>query len=254
VSNRIKMERRIFFKISGKKDFPKFACETTWSDSHMAEKTEEKVPFYFIWNCVAKRHNLGMIMRSCAAFNCKKILVAGQKKNIRTFGAKGTKAYVEVEIFPKLKDIKEYTKRNKIKIVGVEIMPSAKGVQTHPFDSATAFLLGNEGDGLHENEIAICDSFVYIPHYGNGTASLNVAVAASIVFHQFALWANYKERERGEGHKFLVDRSKRRGASDGPISESEKRIHEERLKRKAERDAAPDTEVPMMVMKSDGDW
>jgi hypothetical protein len=37
---------------------------------------------------------------------------------------------------------------------------------------------------------------VYIQQYGAGTASLNVAVAASIVLHHFALWAGYGERER----------------------------------------------------------
>ena len=192
-------------------------------------------------------------MRSCAAFNCKKILVAGPKKHVQTFGNKGTKAYVQMEIFPSLKDIKEYTMKNKIKIVGVEIMASAKGVQTHPFDSPTAFLLGNEGDGLHENEIKICDDFVYIPHYGNGTASLNVAVAASIVFHQFALWANYKEREI-EGHKFIVDTSQRRGKSHGPVSESERKIQEERTRRRAELEILKKEEAPALIMKGDGEW
>ena len=40
---------------------------------------------------------------------------------------------------------------------------------------------------------AICDSFVYIPHFTDKTASLNVAVAGSIVFHHFATWANYEQ-------------------------------------------------------------
>ena len=58
----------------------------------MTEKTEEeKIPFYFIWNCVSKRGNLGTIMRSCAAFNCKKILVAGQKKHVKTLETKEPK-------------------------------------------------------------------------------------------------------------------------------------------------------------------
>lgn len=35
--------------------------------------------------------------------------------------------------------------------------------------------------------------------YGPGTASLNVAVAASIVLHHFALWAGYEERAREVG-------------------------------------------------------
>ena len=64
--------------------------------------------------------------------------------------------------------------------------------------------------------MAACDSFAYIPQYGPGTASLNVAVAASIVLHHFALWAGYAERER-EGQKYVVeerppqDRSRPRG-------------------------------------------
>lgn len=53
----------------------------------------------------------------------------------------------------------------------------------------TAFMLGNEGHGMTDRQMALCDRFVYISQYGAGTASLNVAVAASIVLHQFALWA-----------------------------------------------------------------
>ncbi|KDD72967.1 hypothetical protein H632_c2682p0 [Helicosporidium sp. ATCC 50920] len=48
-----------------------------------------------------------------------------------------------------------------------------------------------------------CDAFTYIPQYGRGTASLNVAVATSIVLQHFATWAGYAERER-EGFKFVV--------------------------------------------------
>lgn len=57
---------------------------------------------------------------------------------------------------------------------------------------------------MNEKQLALCDSFCYIPQYGPGTASLNVAVAASIVLHSFAVWAGYAERAR-EGYKFLVD-------------------------------------------------
>ncbi|KAI5057630.1 hypothetical protein GOP47_0027645 [Adiantum capillus-veneris] len=51
--------------------------------------------------------------------------------------------------------------------------------------------------------MAICDYFIYIAQYGGGTASLNVAVAASIVLHHFAVWAGFPERSR-DGHKFNV--------------------------------------------------
>ena len=63
----------------------------------------------------------------------------------------------------------------------------------------------------------------------------------------------HKERER-EGHKFIVYLSVR-GKSDGPVSESERKVQEERSKRRAELEALQKEEVPVTIMKgTDGDW
>mmetsp|Transcript_1607 Transcript_1607/g.2835 ORF Transcript_1607/g.2835 Transcript_1607/m.2835 type:complete len:140 (-) Transcript_1607:244-663(-) len=62
-------------------------------------------------------------------------------------------------------------------------------------------MLGNEGSGLNQNQIAICDHFVYVPQYTDKTASLNVAIAASIIFHHYGLWAGHKEHSR-DGFKY----------------------------------------------------
>ena len=72
-------------------------------------------------------------------------------------------------------------------------MPESRPIQEHPFRGDTLFVLGNEGSGLNANQIAICDQFVYIPQYTDKTASLNVAIAGSIIFHHFALYAGYQE-------------------------------------------------------------
>lgn len=63
---------------------------------------------------------------------------------------------------------------------------------------------GLQGQGLNDKQVRLCNSFVYIPQYGAGTASLNVAVATSIVLHEWGQWAGYPERER-IGEKFVVD-------------------------------------------------
>lgn len=82
-------------------------------------------------------------------------------------------------------------------------MPESRPVHEQPFLGDTLFLLGNEGSGLNSTQISICDHFVYIPQYTDKTASLNVAIAGSIIFQHFALWAKYKEANR-EGQKFDV--------------------------------------------------
>lgn len=44
----------------------------------------------------------------------------------------------------------------------------------------TAFMFGNEGTGMTEKQLRLCDSLVYIPQFGYGTASLNVSNAGNM--------------------------------------------------------------------------
>ena len=60
-------------------------------------------------------------------------------------------------MFPALKDVRTYCDEQKIKICGVEIMPEAKPIHEQPFTGNTLFMLGNEGAGLNQNQIEICD-------------------------------------------------------------------------------------------------
>lgn len=74
-----------------------------------------------------------------------------------------------------------------------------------------------QGHGLSEKQVALCDAFVYIPQYGDGTASLNVTVATSIVLQHFAQWAGYREHRR-QGQKFVVGERPQRTAPRGAIA------------------------------------
>ena len=113
--------------------------------------------------------------------------------------------------FPNILAAKEYFNEHKIIICGIEITSTSKSINEEPFKGDTVFIPGNEGEGkkpiflvlgMHQNMKAICDEFVYIPHYSDKTASLNVAVATSIVIYRFSSWAGYKSAEIC-GEKFL---------------------------------------------------
>jgi tRNA C32,U32 (ribose-2'-O)-methylase TrmJ len=66
-----------------------------------------------------------------------------------------------------------------------------------------AFMVGNEGHGMSEPQLATCDHFVYIPQYSTATASLNVNCAAGIVLENYARWAKLREAPR-MGYKYVV--------------------------------------------------
>jgi len=106
--------------------------------------------------------------------------------------------------------------------VGVEIEAGAKAVGSAPapFAGNTLFLVGHEGDGMSELELELCrkkkkkkkhenkssssnptreveelsgGGFVCVAQFGYGVPCLNVGTAASIVMHEFAVWAGYGE-------------------------------------------------------------
>jgi len=76
-----------------------------------------------------------------------------------------------------------------IQIIGVEIDPSSVNLENEPFTNSTAFMMGNEGQGMTKKQMSLCDGFVRISQYGGGTASLNVSVAAGLVLHRFFHWS-----------------------------------------------------------------
>lgn len=167
-------------------------------------------------------------------YSPSQICLVGSNR-FNAFGSHGSDAHVDFGWHASIEACCQELREEKgAQIVGVEIMPSALPVHSFPFRGPTAFMLGNEvrklyvvgrvdvsqpavagppmplppasasqGQGLSERQIRNCDAFIYIPQYGAGTASLNVAVAASIVLHHFALWAGFPERGR-EGQKFIV--------------------------------------------------
>ena len=72
-----------------------------------------------------------------------------------------------------------------IPIIGIEIDPSSVSLEQQSFRTSTAFMMGNEGQGMTSKQMAICDGFVRIEQYGGGTASLNVSVSVGVVLQRF---------------------------------------------------------------------
>ncbi|KAL8486310.1 hypothetical protein ACS0TY_023132 [Phlomoides rotata] len=194
------------------------------------EKIKGKFESYVIVHNIAKRHNVGTLARSATAFGVSELILVG-RRDFNSFGSHGSTSHLSFRHFHSLSLARAFLKERDCDICGVEITDNAMPVNEHPFRKSTAFLLGNEGSGLSAKECEICDFFVYIPQYGGGTASLNVTVAASIVLHQFGVWAGFSERSR-EGNKFLVTEKPANQMRRKYCTETAESIAEERKERK----------------------
>ncbi|GBG33914.1 23S rRNA Guanosine-2'-O--methyltransferase [Hondaea fermentalgiana] len=180
--------------------------------------------FYVIVHNVAKKSNIGMLMRSAGAFGVKEILIVGQRNNMQYFGAQGALHRVSLRYLSSLEEAVSFVRERNCHIYGIEIKDEAKSVAEEPFAAGknAAFFLGNEGMGLSPSQCRVCDSFVYIPHYGDATESLNVTMAGTVVFHRFAAWAKYPEHGR-TGEKFHVKETvRKRGINT--LEEAEKHV------------------------------
>lgn len=158
---------------------------------------------------VSKKLNIGMIVRTAVAFAATQIIVVGGRK-VNTLGNQQTNRYISWKHFDRWNECLAWIRADRWKLIGVEIGARAVNVATRPFSDRTIFILGNEGQGLSQETMDACDQLVYIPQYGRGTASLNVATAASIVLHHFAEWAQYPNHTSITGFKFDVDTTKQR--------------------------------------------
>lgn len=147
----------------------------------------------------------GSLLRSCVAFGIKQVIVVSPKNSkLKTFGNQNTLNRLVFIYFNKLIDAIEYIKQQQFNIVGLEISNNSIDVtqcvyeigqynNSGVFYNKTVLVPGNEANGLTEHVKQYCNRFIYIPQYTTGTASLNVAIAGSIVMQYFALWAQYKK-------------------------------------------------------------
>ena len=126
-----------------------------------------------------------------------RFLVIGKEKKVLEKLFKGEKEMTSkikdyFEYFEDIESLKKYLKENNITPCGVEIGENCIPIQNHPFKGNTLFVLGNEGAGLNNKQKDLCEQFVFIQQYSEKTGSLNVAVAASIIFYHFYVWNGNK--------------------------------------------------------------
>ena len=183
---------------------------------------------------ISKKPNVRKLLQTAVAFGCRGILMVGQRQfrydpNTASAAAAAAAAttttltmttdrqdqdntdddlppsirsYITsgqffLRRFDKWDECVAHLQETNVALVGVEIHPNAVNLEDFVSKDGreVAFLMGNEGTGIHPKHMKDCDGgFIKISQYGSGTASLNVYVAASIVLSHY----QYQQRQRGD--------------------------------------------------------
>jgi len=129
--------------------------------------------------------NKASAIRSHNAFLGKEVYIVGRRR-YDTRGTVGTYHYENVYHADDLREVVDKLHREGYIIFAVDNIEkyNPENIFDVEFPIKSAFLYGEEGDGLSKRSIQMCDRMIYIQQYGS-VRSLNVASAASIIMYEY---------------------------------------------------------------------
>jgi 23S rRNA (guanosine2251-2'-O)-methyltransferase len=133
-------------------------------------------------------HNVGAIIRSAAAFGMAGVLIPEHNQAQITGTVVKTSAGMAFRIpLVRVGNVNNAVRALKDKgfwIYGLA-MEGSKDLANEAFDTPSAFVVGNEGRGIREKTLELCDITLSIPMHPR-TESLNAAVSAAIVSYAWS--------------------------------------------------------------------
>jgi len=125
--------------------------------------------------------NVGTIIRSALAFGIKSVIVTegcADIYNPKTLRASMGSTFKQQIISKNINEITEL-KKSGVRFIGTSSDSNSIDIKKADF-SNSIIILGNEGQGISEKLLSMCDEIVTIP-LSPDCESINVAVAASII-------------------------------------------------------------------------
>ena len=133
-------------------------------------------------------HNVGAIIRSAAAFGATGVLLPEHNQAPVTGTVIKTSAGMVFRIpLVKIGNVNQTLRLLKEKgywVYGLA-MDGSSNLQKTTFDTPVVFVIGNEGEGIRQKTLELCDIKITIP-MNPRCESLNAAVAASVVLYEWS--------------------------------------------------------------------
>lgn len=143
-----------------------------------------KIPVSLLLVNIDRDNNIGNIIRSANTFGVQEVLIYGRKKFDR-------RTSVGAEFFMKFRHIRFIEEIAPLKqefdlILGLEQTETSVELHSYKWPENQNILIsvGNEGKGLPQEILDICDTTLEIEQYGT-TRSLNVSVATGITLYDY---------------------------------------------------------------------
>lgn len=144
----------------------------------------EKLPIIIMLDNIRSLSNVGAFFRTADAFRIEELLLCGitacppHREIHKT--ALGADETVKWRYFKTTEDACQQLKEEGYHIYAVEQVEGSMPLQDFEFAERTAYILGNEVEGVSEEALPYCEGAIELPQVGT-KHSINVSVCAGIV-------------------------------------------------------------------------
>ena len=144
----------------------------------------DKLPIIIVLDNIRSLSNVGAFFRTADAFRIGKLFLCGitacppHREIHKT--ALGADETVKWRYFETTEAACQALKAESYKIFAVEQVENSVSLQDFTFEPHTAYILGNEVEGVSEEALPYCDGAIELPQAGT-KHSINVSVCAGIV-------------------------------------------------------------------------
>jgi tRNA G18 (ribose-2'-O)-methylase SpoU len=129
--------------------------------------------------------NIGSIVRTANAFNVSSVHIVG-KRDWNRRGAMVTDKYLTVIHHPTVADFKAWCDEHKVAIIGIDNVDVSTPIESAEFPKDCVLFLGQEGAGMSDEAVAVCQQVLAISQYGS-TRSMNASAAGAIAMYAWAM-------------------------------------------------------------------
>jgi tRNA G18 (ribose-2'-O)-methylase SpoU len=129
--------------------------------------------------------NIGSVVRTANAFNVEKVHIVG-KRDWNRRGAMVTDKYLHVLHHATVQDFKNWCDESSLPIIGIDNLPISTELEKAKLPKKCALFFGQEGAGMSDEAISICNSVLAIRQYGS-TRSMNASAAGAIAMYAWAM-------------------------------------------------------------------
>ncbi|MCE9554809.1 MAG: TrmH family RNA methyltransferase [Planctomycetes bacterium] len=132
--------------------------------------------------------NLSRIARACGCFGVRRLIACGNAKVVGRIARDAVDPSrpdaLQVEVHRTLPPVLAELRRQGLRTVGLEQATGSHNLYDYKFPRASVLVVGNERQGLTEEELSLVDDVVEIPVYGLPYAH-NVATATAMALYEY---------------------------------------------------------------------